>query len=141
MSALSDLAQQLRSEATPVSPHVVDPSPEQAFAPEGDYAPILEAVREGHQLHYSTSRLLKGHDEDLALLAGDYLYALGIKKLAALGDSDAVLVLADLISASAQLHTEGRRDELPDLWRRAAQAVGKGPSRFTSPCSPAPTSW
>lgn len=123
MSALSDLAQQLRSEATPVSPHVVDPSPEQAFAPEGDYAPILEAVREGHQLHYSTSRLLKGHDENLALLAGDYLYALGIKKLAALGDSDAVLVLADLISASAQLHTEGRGDEVASAWKQAVEGI------------------
>lgn len=123
MSALSDLAQQLRSEATPVSPHVVDPSPEQAFAPEGDYAPVLEAVREGHQLHYSTSRLLKGHDENLALLAGDYLYALGIKKLAALGDSDAVLVLADLISASAQLHTEGREEQVAFAWEKAVEKI------------------
>jgi hypothetical protein len=123
VSALSDLAQQLRSEATPVSPHVVDPSPEQAFAPEGDYAPVLEAVREGHQLHYSTSRLLKGHDENLALLAGDYLYALGIKKLAALGDSDAVLVLADLISASAQLHTEGREEQVAFAWEKAVEKI------------------
>ena len=31
--------------------------------------------------------LLAGHDADLALLAGDYLYALGIERLAALGDA------------------------------------------------------
>ena len=33
----------------------------------------------------------RGHDDDLALLAGDYLYALGIERLAQLGDTDAVL--------------------------------------------------
>ena len=81
-----------------------------------DYDYVFEAVREGHLLHYDTSRLLCGQDDDLALLAGDYLYALGIERLAAIGDTDTVLLLADLISTSAQLHTEGRTDELPDRW-------------------------
>ncbi len=49
---------------------------------------MVEAVREGYLLHYGEPRLLAGHDADLALLAGDYLYALGIERLAALGDSD-----------------------------------------------------
>jgi hypothetical protein len=35
--------------------------------------------------------MLAGHDRDLALLAGDYLYALGIERLAALGDTEAIL--------------------------------------------------
>jgi hypothetical protein len=129
VSALTDLAAQLRAENTPISPHIADPDPEQAFAPPGDHAHVLEAVREGYQLHYEDSRLLEGHDDDLALLAGDYLYALGIERLAALGDTKAVLVLADLISASAQLHTEGRGGELSDLWRNAEREIAKDASR------------
>jgi hypothetical protein len=124
MSALRALADQLRAEDTPISPHVIDPGGEEAFAPPGEYAPVLEAVREGYLLHYGQSRLLAGHDADLALLAGDYLYALGIERLAAMGDTKAVLVLADLISTCAQLHTEGREDEVPDRWREAVRAIG-----------------
>ncbi len=123
VAALQLLAAQLREEDTPISPHVVDPGEEAAFAPPGEYAPVLEAVREGYLLHYGAPRLLAGHDPDLALLAGDYLYALGIERLAALGDTEAVLVLADLISASAQLHTEGRDDEVPAAWQGAIEAV------------------
>jgi hypothetical protein len=124
VSALRDLAAQLREEDTPISPHVVDPGEEQAFATDADeYAFVIEAVREGYLLHYGKSRLLSGHDQDLALLAGDYLYALGIERLAAMGDAKAVLALADLISTSAQLHTEGREDQTPALWRDAVRAI------------------
>jgi hypothetical protein len=121
--ALADLAAQLREEATPISPHVVE-SPEGPFAAPGERAPVVEAVREGYLLHYGEPRLLAGHDDDLALLAGDYLYALGIERLAALGDSAAVLVLADLISDCAQLHSEGRADEVPGRWRAALRSLG-----------------
>ena len=38
---------------------------------------MVEAVREGYLLHYGEPRVLAGHDSDLAVLAGDYLYALG----------------------------------------------------------------
>lgn len=124
MSALRALAEQLRAEDTPISPHVVDPSEGAAFAPPGEYALVVEAVREGYLLHYGEPRLLAGHDADLALLAGDYLYALGIKRLAALGDTDAVLLLAELISTCAQLHTEGREVEVPGRWRDAVHAIG-----------------
>jgi hypothetical protein len=85
---------------------------------------VLEAVREGYLLHYGEPRLLAGHDEDLALLAGDYLYALGIERLAASGDTDAVLELAELIGGCARRHAEGREDEVPGLWRKAAAAIG-----------------
>jgi hypothetical protein len=121
--ALRQLAVQLREEETPISPHVIDPG-EAAFAPTGEYAFVIEAVREGYLLHYGEPRLLAGHDADLALLAGDYLYALGIERLAALGDTEAVHKLADLISACAQLHTEGREDQVPDRWRDAVDAIG-----------------
>ena len=123
-NALQVLAARLRDEDTPISPHVIDPSGEAAFAAPGRYALVLEAIREGYLLHYGEPRLLSGHDADLALLAGDYLYALGIERLAALGDTSAVLLLADLISTSAQLHTEGREAELPGRWRDVVRAIG-----------------
>ena len=90
--------------------------PRSAAAP-GEYALVVESVREGYLLHYGSSRLLQGHDADLALLAGDYLYALGLERLAALGDTEAVALLAELIGRCAQLHAEGRDGEVPDLWR------------------------
>jgi hypothetical protein len=133
--ALARLAALLRDGDTPISPHVVETEeqpehgllaaagPRAAAAP-GDYALVVEAVREGYLLHYGEPRLLAGHDEDLALLAGDYLYALGIERLAALGDGEAVAILAELIGRCAQLHAEGREDEAPSLWRDSALAVG-----------------
>jgi hypothetical protein len=131
---LSALAAQLRSEQTPISPHVVEPAaapkygailaegPRAASAP-GEYALVIEAVREGYLLHYGEPRLLAGHDADLALLAGDYLYALGLDRLAALGDTAAAGVLAELIGSCARLHAEGREDEVGTLWTEAAYAI------------------
>jgi hypothetical protein len=122
-SALHTLATQLREEGTPISAHVVDPGEETAFAPPGEYTLVLEAVREGYLLHYGEPRLLAGHDPDLALLAGDYLYALGIERLASLGDTEAVGRLADLISICAQLHAEGREDEVAGRWQDTVHAI------------------
>lgn len=124
MSALGELAAQLRDEGTPISAHVRDPGEDEAFSTQtGERAAVIEAVREGYLLHYGEPRLLAGHDPDLALLAGDYLYALGIERLATMGDTAAVLVLADLISASAQLHAEGREDQVPAAWTGSIQAI------------------
>jgi hypothetical protein len=121
--ALQLLATQLRAEDTPISAHVVDPSEGAAFAPPGEYALVIESVREGYLLHYGQPRLLAGHDPDLALLAGDYLYALGIERLAVLGDTKAVHQLADLISTCAQLHTEGQEDQVPAVWERTVRGL------------------
>jgi hypothetical protein len=132
--ALRVLAAQLREEGTPISPHVIEPAaapklgvivaagPRAAAAPD-EYALVVEAVREGYLLHYGEPRLLAGHDADLGLLAGDYLYALGLDRLAALGDTTAVAILSGLISRCAQLHTEGRAAEVPDLWIAAAHSI------------------
>ncbi len=117
--ALAQLGRRLREESTPISPHVVE-----APAAESYDSFVLDAVREGYLLHYGEPRLLSGHDGDLAVLAGDYLYALGIERLAASGDCAAVLVLAELIGACAQRHVEGRDDEVPGLWRTATAAIG-----------------
>lgn len=125
-NALDALAEQLRSEDTPIAAHVVDTGvPVGSEAPD-EYALVLEAVREGYLLHYGESRLLTGHDDDLALLAGDYLYALGLDRLAALGDTDAVAVLSELISKCAQLHAEGRGDEVEPLWVEAGRKIRAG---------------
>jgi hypothetical protein len=132
--ALRVLAAQLRDESTPISPHVVDPTAEpelgllaasgpRTAADPGQYALVVEAVREGYLLHYGEPRLLAGQDADLALLAGDYLYALGLDRLAALGDTAAVAVLSELIGGCAQLHAEGRSDAVPELWRAAAREI------------------
>ena len=132
--ALRALATQLREEGTPISPHVVEPAasprlgeiaadgPRSAAAP-AEYALVVEAVHEGYLLHYGEPRLLAGHDDDLALLAGDYLYALGLDRLAALGDTEAVGLLADLISRCARLHAEGEGEEAPRLWPTVARQI------------------
>ena len=122
------LAEQLLEERTPISDHVADAPATTTDLP-GEYAYVFEAVREGYLLHYGEPRLLAGHDDDLALLAGDYLYALGIERLAKLGDTAAVQALADLISTSAQLHTEARGNELPDRWRQVERTLGERASR------------
>ncbi len=133
--ALRVLAALLREDDTPISPHVVEPREEPVLGPlaaagpraaaaPAEYALVVEAVREGYLLHYGEPRVLAGHDADLALLAGDYLYALGIERLAALGDAAAVLELAGLIGLCARLHAEGREGEAPARWRAAALAIG-----------------
>ena len=77
---------------------------------------VLEAVYEGHLLHHGSPRLFAAMDEDLRLLGGDALYALGLARLAALGDLPAVAELAALISRSAQAQAEGRADAAERLW-------------------------
>jgi hypothetical protein len=113
------LAERLRDEGTPISPHVVDPAEAAGYG-----SMVLDSIREGYLLHYGEPRLLAGHDEDLAVLAGDYLYALGIERLAESGDCEAVLRLAELIGGCAQRHVEGREDEVPRLWEAASAAIG-----------------
>ena len=91
-----------------------------------DVAFVVEAIREGYLLHYASGRLLRDDDRDLVLLAGDHLYALGLARLAALGDVPAVSELADVISLGAQGHAEGRPDLAEAAWEAGAAAVGWG---------------
>jgi hypothetical protein len=88
---------------------------------------VLEAVYEGYLMHYGTPRAFEGIDEDLRLLAGDALYALGLERLARTGDLEAVAELADLISASAQVHAEGRAQDAEALWASSAAALSHAP--------------
>lgn len=125
MRALEILAAQLREEGTPISEHVVDPVGLAEVDLSDEYALVFEAVREGYLLHYGESRLMAGHDADLGLLAGDYMYALGLDRLAAMGDTESVAVLSELIARCAQLHAEGRGGEVEPLWAEAARRLGK----------------
>jgi hypothetical protein len=141
--SLVSLAALLRDGENVISPHVRDSDedpalgalaaagPRAAGAPD-EYLLLVEAIREGYLLHYETPRLLQGADSDLRLLAGDYLYAIGLERLAARGDLEAVAELADLISLAAQIHAENgpgsTDDRVRALWLAATVAVAAGGS-------------
>ncbi|OLE37772.1 MAG: hypothetical protein AUG48_03615 [Actinobacteria bacterium 13_1_20CM_3_68_9] len=142
--ALAALAAQLCKDESVITPRVADPGeaqpalgllaaagPRAAEAP-AEYALVIESIREGYLLHYGKARVVVGADADLALLAGDYLYALGLERLAALRDLEAVRELSDLISLSAQIHDTERRGA-PEtagtanaLWLASVTAVAAG---------------
>lgn len=140
-TSLADLAALLRDGENVISPYVRDSDeppalgalaaagPRAAEAPD-EYTLLVEAIREGYLLHFETPRLIEGADPDLRLLAGDYLYALGLERLAARGDLDAVRELADLISLVAQIHAEdghpSPRRTAGALWLAATVAVAAG---------------
>jgi hypothetical protein len=84
---------------------------------------VLEAVYEGYLLHYEEPRAFEGMDQDLKLLAGDSLYALGLERLAATGDIDAVRELSDLISLCAFVQAEGRPELADELWRATTSVL------------------
>ena len=83
---------------------------------DGDHAFVLEAVYEGFLLHYGDPRALAGMDDDLRLLAGDALYALGLERLAQAGGVAAVAELADLISLCSRAQIERRPELVEPLW-------------------------
>ena len=93
--------------------------------PAGPYALTLAAVREGYLLHYGEGRVTDVADPDLALLGGDRLYALALAELAALGDLDAVAMLADLISDCARAHADDEPAQAAATWEAAAQAIAR----------------
>jgi hypothetical protein len=97
-----------------------------ACADPGEYELLFEAIYEGYLLHYGASRLISDADADLSLLAGDRLYTIGLERLVALGDLDAVLELADVIALCALLVGRGERASCDPLWRAGAHAVGWG---------------
>ena len=130
---LGRLAAELRAAGGLLGEAVVDPSPGTA-TPHGDavagrgeeYPLLVEAIREGYLLHYASGRVVATGDPDLALLAGDRLYALGLARLARLGDLDAVVALADVISQCAQSHAEGDAARADRVWEAGTAAVAGG---------------
>jgi hypothetical protein len=94
---------------------------------EDDYALLVEAIHEGYLLHYASGRVVRPDDPDLSLLAGDRLYAIGLARLAELGDLEAVGELADVISLAAQAQAEGDPDRAAAVWDAGVRVVGDGP--------------
>ena len=93
---------------------------------EHEYELLLEMILEGSLLHYGTPRLVRSDDRDLALLLGDQLYALGLARLAELGDLEAVAELADLISLLAQAQAASDPRLADAVWQAGAAAIGWG---------------
>lgn len=96
---------------------------------ETEYALLLEMILEGSRLHYGSPRVVHAPDPDLALLLGDQLYALGLARLAALGDLAAVSELADVISLVAQAHAASDPALAEAVWQAGASAIGWGASQ------------
>jgi hypothetical protein len=128
---MSALAEVVAAADPALAPYAVsDPGPERFADLHGTRRFVLDAVYEGYLMHYGEPRAFRGMDADLRLLAGDALYALGLSRLADAGDLEAVAILSDLISASAQAHAEGRAADAEALWEesssrlRPAQSAG-----------------
>lgn len=101
---------------------------EAGLADDPDRAFVAEAVHEGWLMHYDRPRAFTRTDADLRLLGGDALYALGLARLAARGDLEAVAELADLISLCARAVAEGRQEWAQELWRASVEALAEGPA-------------
>ena len=99
-----------------------------ALSHQVEYELLVEVIYEGYLLHYETPRVLRSDDRDLLLLAGDQLYAIGLSRLVALGDTEAVAELADVITLSALANGNGNRELARAAWRAGARVVGWGPS-------------
>jgi hypothetical protein len=93
---------------------------------ESEYELLLEMILEGARLHYGCPRVVAPEDPDLALLLGDQLYALGLSRLAALGDLDATAELADVISLVAQAQARSDPELADAVWEAGAVAIGWG---------------
>ena len=130
---MSTLAEVVAAVDPALAPYAVrEPGPERFADVGGVRGFVLEAVYEGYLLHYGNPRAFSGMDGDLRLLAGDALYALGLARLAESGDLEAVAVLSDLISASAQAQADGRPADAEALWESSSDAL----ARLSPPGSP-----
>lgn len=96
------------------------------FSPlaEERFALGLESIYEGYLLHYGRPRLFAPADRDSAILLGDYLYAHGLVRIAALGDVHAVAELAKLLSVCAHLRAE-RRSGDGEAWAASVGRLGE----------------
>ena len=81
------------------------------------YRFALEYIFEGYLLHYGSSRLLRSGRRDFRLLAGDYMYARGLDRMAALEDIFCIKMLSRLIEFCSFVHCEGLEPRLAlDAW-------------------------
>lgn len=75
-------------------------------AGEDHYHLALEYIYEGYLLHYGKSRLLEPDATAFNLLAGDYMFARGLDRIALLEDLACIRMLADLVSLCSYVHCE-----------------------------------
>jgi hypothetical protein len=128
LGAAPDLEDDRRREAPGVgAPQRAASGPRAAEHPE-EYELLLEMILEGSLLHYGRPRVVLTDDRDLALLLGDQLYALGLARLAELGDLESVGELADLISLLSQAQLAHDLPLARAIWDAGATAIGWGPS-------------
>ena len=121
---MSTLADVVAAADPALAPYAVsDPGTGRFEGVDGIRGFVLEAVYEGYLMHYGKPRAFSGMDPDLRLLAGDALYALGLSRLAQTGDLEAVAILSDLISDSAQAHAEGRAADAEGLWEASSDRL------------------
>lgn len=123
---MSVLAEVVAAAGPDLAAHAVGQLPADRFGGQVEdpaRAFVLEAVHEGHLLHYGEPRAFAGMDLDLRLLAGDALYALGLARLADVGDIEAVAELSDLITLTARAHAEGAPERVEELWAQSARAL------------------
>jgi hypothetical protein len=99
------------------SPHVESAGGERAYA--------VAAIREGYELHGGGGRVVATPDPDLALLAGDRLYALGLAELAAAGDLAGVRAMAEVIAASAAARGAGDEQAAEAAWEQGIAGLGR----------------
>jgi hypothetical protein len=123
VSALAELTAAAREL---LAPHPVAEPGAPRFDGPAARAFVLEAVYEGYLMHYAEPRLARDVDDDLRLLAGDALYALGLARLADAGAVAAIAELADLISLCARAHAEGRPALCDGAWRATEALLMRG---------------
>lgn len=136
LPALAGLAERIAAEGEPLrlAPEWIDPAEGPGYladdprfgelaaagplttADPARYAFVVEAIREGYLCHYGESRLLEIPDPDLALLAGDLLYAIGLNELSGLADLQSTGILSDLIRVAADLRAADQDDDATALW-------------------------
>lgn len=137
--ALHTLSARISGEGELLASHLVNPEAPPAFgelvaagprtaSDPAAYALVVESVREGYLCHYERPRILADVDPDLALLAGDLFYAIGINGLAALDDPESVGILSDLIRVAAELRAENETEIAEALWLAQLLALGCGSS-------------
>jgi hypothetical protein len=95
-----------------------------AIGKEAEYLTSLELIREGHLVHGGTGRLLETADSDLAILAGDLLYAEGLVRMAALNDLAAIAELSRMICACAVARSVADEDRAEAVWAKSCAVIG-----------------
>lgn len=137
--ALTALAAELRADGGLIAEATVDPAADADRSldavrqlPRGPVvgdalALAIEATREAELLHHApeAARVVRTGDRDLALLAGDRLYALGLARLAEGGWTDEVAILSDVVALVARLHADAAWQIGPAA--PGAPAAGTGP--------------